>query len=219
MLAIVKAPRNDTFEIPTLREASREYAALCDRRTELQTKRDDLAKDAATLNQLAYEEATTASGQIGKTRADRIAKIAGGEAVQSDAAAAPASKNELYERQVAVSQQLADFNDALLLLNSKISAARLATSAIIREQIRPMHARLVADICARLIELHRANATYHQFTATCNDEQIAWSPLEPMFPRFIGGPRRAESKIADYLHSAAKNGFIDQSMIPGELRR
>lgn len=219
MLAIVKPTRADTSDIPALREISPKYAELCDRRDKLQEERgtavalvDRYVNDLSSL--------LRGSGKISSdaARADRITAIAAGNVSAMAGATEAETASEVKERQNAARRHLEDIDAALLLLQDQILRERFAASALIREIIRPQHEQLVAAMCARMTELHEAATEYDKFAATCNSEQIAWSSLEPMFARFIGGVRRNDSKIAAYLRSAAKHRFISESEIPAELR-
>jgi len=219
MLAIVEPARTDTSDIPTLREISPKYAALCDRRDKLQEERGTVAALVDRYVNDLYS-LLRGSGKISSdaAHADRIAAIAAGNVSATAGATQAETASELRDRQSKARQQLEDIDAALLLLQDQIMRERFAASALIREIIRPRHEHLVAVMCGAMTTLHEAVTEYDKFAATCNGEQIAWSSLEPMFARFIGGVRRNDSKIAEYLRSAAKHGFISESEIPAELR-
>jgi hypothetical protein len=208
---------DEKFEMPTLRSAAPEYAELTDRRAKLQSDRDNCAALIGKLQRQRYAALRGSENDIEKVHARRVEAIAAGRSPVEASGSDPRSIKQIDDQQTDAEESLRELDGALRLVDGEIFRARMAASAVIREQIRPEHERLVAAICKQMIELHRANLAYHEFAAKCNAAEISWSALEPMFARFLGTPA-AGSKLADYLKMAAKAGFIEPEQIPAELR-
>jgi hypothetical protein len=192
--------------LPTLSEVSPEYAALVQRRDELQAEQAGLRTDLAEIGR-AIGAAAPATD-----RAARAARVIDGDQ-------AGLSLADLRERSGAHQRRLADLDAAIEVLDGRIRESRMAASAMIRDRIEPQHRALVRTICDRLLALHEASRAYHEFATELNDGQVAWSDLRPMFPAFLGDPGSAQSSVAIYLAEAANYGFIPAASIPAKLRR
>lgn len=93
-----------------------------------------------------------------------------------------------------------------------------AASVLICEQVAPKHRELVEAIAKAVLELHRANLAYTEFTATLDRRSVKWARLKPAFPQFVGHPRDKQSPLAGYLKQVTSDGFVERGSIPKELR-
>lgn len=194
---------------PTLRETSPVYATLTQQRDDLLAEQTALRVELIALAHRLDE--SSGEGSPGQNAAAaRIASILGEPSTQlgqSD-----------RERYLTVSQRIADINAALEILAGRITSERMRASAIIRDQVEGEHKHLVADICAKLASLHEASAKYTEFANALNADNVAWSALEPMFPKFLSGPTDKNGNVARYLREAVLHGFISATSIPASLK-
>jgi len=203
------------FEMPTIASASVEYPKLLERLAQLQTTRAELSAEADALARTILNALKGDGEYHRQERQDRVAKLVAGAAIELGAGP---SLDHDRERQAKLACSIDEIDAALREINSQIFSERMKASATICDQIRPEHKRLIADICAALAAVQAASLAYSRFTTTCNENGIAWSQLGPMFPAFIGDPKRNDTRLANYFHRAARDGFIAKSDIPQELR-
>ncbi len=213
----VRTPLEPTpFEIPTLASAaSPEYHKLLDRRAELQSKRAELIAESDALAHQIFDSLRGKGEYQQHEHQARVAKLVAGTEIELGTVR---SFDHARERQSELARTIDEFDEALKKIDSKIFSERMKASVTICDQVRPKHARLVADICEALAAVQAASLAYYKFTTTCNENGVAWSQLGPMFPQFVGDPRRNDTHLANYFHRAARDGFIVASAIPEELR-
>ncbi|SFH82446.1 hypothetical protein [Bradyrhizobium sp. cf659] len=203
-VAALKSAKRE-FVVPSLSEASPQYAKLLTRRNELQAQR---ATTDAEIRRLVTALQSTPR-ELHRTK---IAELLGDQ-VPHGAEPAP-SREQLNE----LRQHLSAIDEAVSLIETRIAQERIKASAVVCDQVQDEHRRRVRDICFKLIELREAMLAYSQLVDTFNDEDIAWSRLLPSQLLALGNPRDRQSEAALYLRAAVKSGFLDQNEVPEAVR-
>jgi hypothetical protein len=209
-----------TTAIPTRREVDAEFAEQCD---QLAALREDQRVDRAEARQLAVKqdaERSTAVGRDGDRSTPSAPKTARQERAERLLTGEPSVDVQTDQARLsALIERIGDRDAAIDLLGAKIAVSGRRASHKIVEQVAGQHKALVADFCAKLIELHEANKSYHRLVDTLNDDGVAWTALHPMQSLHIAGqPSDRYGNVALYLREAVAHGFIDASVVPPELR-
>jgi hypothetical protein len=190
------------FIVPTLAEASPNYAELVARKTSLfdakQVAHAQLVRDEA-----AYRARPS---QMSEKVAVLVGDCAPGESAYPTAA-------KIREQQT----NLAAIDQAISVIDKRLSAERGRASLMVCDQVRGEHRRLVRDMCARLMDLRESMLAYQILADDLNDKDIAWSPLSPSQLLALGHPLDSQSRLAIYLRDKAKDGFLDAKEIPAKI--
>jgi hypothetical protein len=208
MSLVSRIPRaTDNAKRPTLREVSPEFKRLSDKAEQLRAEDNTISAELQVL---------LAKYEVGKATTDRQLRVAR-ELAGEEAGTDPLNAGT-KERIAAIAERRAEIALALDLLRLPLVNARMSASAIVQQHVAPAHSQLVANICEKLIELHKAHAAYFIFADCLNSEGVAWSALHPMQAHFLGDPKSPQSAIGRYLNEAAKHGFVPAATIPAKLR-
>jgi hypothetical protein len=191
------------FKVPSLAEASPAYAELVARKAALLTTKQEAEA------QLARDEAAYRSrpSQMSEKVAVLVGDCAPGESAYPTGA-------RIREQQI----NLAAINQAVSVIDTRISAERGRASLVVCDQVRGEHRRLVRDVCFKLIELREYMAAYSAFADTLNDQDIAWGSLLPSQLLALGHPLDPQSRTAIYLREKVKDGFLDPKEVPAKIR-
>ncbi|MBB4257294.1 hypothetical protein [Bradyrhizobium sp. CIR3A] len=203
-VAALKSAKRE-FAVPSLSEASPQYAKLLTLRDELHAQR------RATDGEIVRLVGALRSAPKALHRA-KIAQLLGDQEPESEASAP--SRERLNE----LRQHLSAIDEAISLNDTRIAQERIKASAVVCDQVQDEHRRRVRDICFRLIDLRETMLSYSQLVDTFNDEDIAWSRLSPSQLLALGNPRDRQSEVALYLRAAVKSGFLVQNEVPEAIR-
>lgn len=193
-------------EIPRLEDISPEYR-------DLRRRRADLLERLASINVEIQAVAASYSGRgtaSERTEADGVSATVAtlvGDPID-EAPALPLDQSARAE----------DLNAAITILDRRLAEARMKASAVVREQVAPLHAELVKVICRAMVAVYEAAVAYDDLTDQLNAGEVAWSALHPMAPRDVVEQDNRYSPVAIYLRQAAGYGFIPPSEIPAGIR-
>lgn len=203
MAFAAKKPTDTEFVVPSLAEASPAYAELVARKAALLAAKQD-AEAQLSRDNVAYRARPS---QMSEKVAVLVGDCAPGDSPYPTAA-------RIREQQV----NLAAINQAVSVIDTRISAERGRASLVVCDQVRGEHRRLVRDMCLKLIELRESMAAYAVFADTLNDRDIAWSSLSPSQLLVLGHPLDPQSRTATYLREKVKDGFLDPMEVPAKIR-
>ncbi len=191
-MAFLKKPAVDApdpFRVPSLSEASPEYAALVDKRQELLTQQSALT---AERNELVrkIEEAPAPTMRPG------VAALLG---ETSD------STTGLRTRLAEVQRTLSDIEAALEIVRQRLAVARTAASRTICLQVKSEYGRRVAAMCNALKAIAAARADYDDLRDQFEREDVSWGSLVPMVPNFLGDAR--DGHVQRFIREAKEAGY------------
>ncbi|QDB99777.1 hypothetical protein [Mesorhizobium sp. 8] len=192
-MALLKkaAPAAEEFRVPSLEESSTAYAALIDKRQELDQLRSGLERERSDLIQQIEADTRTASTV-------RVAELLGDEGDGF-------SKSHARARVAEIARQLGDIEQAHRVIRERLSVERGAASVKICDQVRAEYGRRVAAICKALEAANAAHREYEQLKNDLEAEDVAWTRLMPMPPRFLGDVR--DGHVHRYLREAKEAGY------------
>jgi hypothetical protein len=84
--------------------------------------------------------------------------------------------------------------------------------------IGPQYKEIVADLCQKIVDTHRANVSFYELVDSLNDDSVLWTTMVPMHANFLGYSKDKYSAPACYVRSAIKGGFFPASSLPVEWR-
>ena len=202
MALAAKSPTKPEFSIPSLCEASPEYAALIARKEGL------FAQKATTEKEIALVVKALRTMPPAERHSKAVADLVG-DHVSNGKSPRP-SRERLNERQ----QHLNAIDKALRVINSRIANERSKASAVVCDLVHDEHRRRVRDVCFKLLELREAMLSYSQMVDELNDQDVQWSRLSPSQLLVLGEPRGPNSPAAHYLRAMVKTGFLDRNEVP-----
>jgi hypothetical protein len=200
----------NSFAVPTLAEASADYADQLKRQHDMRTKLSAAERESAALHAKLDGTAITSADSA---KAERVAALLDDP---SDSKQLNAGLDRARLRKL--DQTIGDLKGVLVELSKRVTAARAAASKIVCERVAPEHQRRVGAVCGKLVELHAAVAEYATFADSLNDNDIVWQNLIPAHPTFLGRPNDRYGAIADYLREAVRDGNFSPKEIPASLR-
>jgi hypothetical protein len=201
----MKSTENTEFAVPSLAEASPEYAALVARKEGLFDQKATTEREIARL------------GGVLRTlprvlQQAKIAELVGDQVPQGE------SPRPSIERLNELKQHLHAIDQAIPVIESRITIERGRASLIICDQVRDEHRRRAREVCLRMLHLREAMLSYSDLAEELNDKDVSWARLSPSQPLFCGHPREQQSQLAYYLRTMVKTGFLDQNEVPKAIR-
>ncbi|WP_439496841.1 hypothetical protein [Bosea sp. (in: a-proteobacteria)] len=189
MAFLKKTTTPEPFRVPSLAEASTEYAGLIAKRAELLAQQSTLTAERRDLEQKIADAPAPAmrpgvAALLGET---------------SD------STTGLRARLAEVQKLGADITAALEIVRQRLAVARGAASKTICAMARPEYGRRVAAICDALQALAAARAAYDDLRFEFDTQDVSWGSLVPMSPNFLGDAR--DGHIQRYLSEAKGAGY------------
>jgi hypothetical protein len=190
-MALLKKKDTAEYRIPSLAEASPEFAALLQKHTELHSRYTELRAERTKLN--GEIEAEKAAG--GQRVAPEVARLLG---VPED------SVTGLSQRLRAVAIEMANIESAQEILRRRMEEARGRASAMVCATVRPEYDRRLGVLCKLLTEVEAARQSHDELLDDLEREDVAKSYLRPAIPFFLGD--RHDGKISYFLREVAENG-------------
>ena len=141
---------------------------------------------------------------IAKRIPDAIAKTRSGEVV------APMNIRDELDRE---SRQGALLEDAILEVDRDIYTERQAIALQYRKKVQPLADALLKKFAETLPPMYQALTELHDLRRYMLDNELGL-PVVFLVPEFTGHPADKSSPLANYIHEAAKHGFIK---VPSEL--
>ncbi|MBV8800718.1 MAG: hypothetical protein JO208_13025 [Alphaproteobacteria bacterium] len=201
--------------IPTLESVSPEYARLVAKRSELWQRREQLCTERDSIRSKISDVNPHVDPGAVERRQKRISTLIGEFGTdKSEAAQQP----NLQERLVAARQEIADIEEGLRIIESRVVHAASVASVLVCEQIKPDYEKTVWALLKAAIDLHKANADYTAFVEAMEQKRIGWAALNPIFPTFAGDPRDSWGPLRMFLSQAAEEGWLKRSDLPADLR-
>lgn len=191
-MALLKKPAAsaaEPFRVPSLEEASSEYAALVDKRQDLLTQQSALTAERHDLSR-KIEEAPAPIMRPG------VAALLG---ETSD------STTGLRTRLTEVQRTLSDIDAALEVVRQRLAVARTGASRAICLQVKPEYGRRVAAMCDALKAVAAARADYDDLRDQFEREDVSWGSLGPMVPNFLGDAR--DGHVQRFIREAKEAGY------------
>jgi hypothetical protein len=191
-MAIIKKKPADAFVVPSLADASPDYAALVQKQAELQ------ARQSALRDQRREVEREIAAQPPASIRVSaRVAELLGDEAD---------SGPNLQRRLAEVRGAERDVEDAIEIVRRRLADARGAASVAVCTAVRPEYARRVSAMVSAVSALQEARADYDALVDELVVNDVAWTSLVPMHPTFCGD--RHDGHLARYLRDAKEAGYV-----------
>ncbi|MGW9332296.1 hypothetical protein [Bosea sp. NPDC055594] len=188
-MAIFKKQAAEPFRVPSLAEASPEYAALVDKRQELLTQQSTLNAERRDLVR-KIEESPAPTMRPG------VAALLG---ETSDSTAG------LRGRLTEVQRTLSDIDAALEVIRQRLAVARTGASKAICMAARPEYGRRVAALCEALQAVSVARADYDNLRDEFERHDVSWASLGPLGLGFLGDAR--DGHVHRFIREAKEAGY------------
>jgi hypothetical protein len=197
------------FIVPTLSDASPDYATKLKRRDDMQAALSSAERESTELR--ARLNATGVTSNDG-AKALRVAAL-----LDEPSGSAELTVGLDRARLAEVDRNIGDRKAALTLMTQRVRTARAAASAKICSQVASEHRLRVSAICGKLVQLHAAVAAYVTLADEMNANDIVWQGIIPSHPIFFGEPNDKNSPIASYLRLAVAEGNFPANEVPVAL--
>jgi len=191
-MAILKKKATDAFVVPSLAEASPEYAALLQKQAELQ------ARQSTLRDQRREVEREIAAQPVATMRVSaRVAELLGDELD---------SAPNLQRRLAEVRSAEHDVEEAIEIVRRRLADARGLASVAVCTAVRPEYARRVKAMVAAVTALQAAREDYDALVDELVVNDVQWTSLVPMHPTFCGD--RQDGHLTRYLRDAKEAGYV-----------
>jgi chromosome segregation ATPase len=184
------AKANEPFRVPSLAEVDSGYAALLQKQAELTARQAELEREKR-----AVEKAIAADTSEVKPE---IAALLGDE---------PGSKALNRRRVAEIRSEIADIEQAVIVLRQRLADARGRASTAVVAASRMEYARRVKAMVEAMRALDAAHREYDDLRFQFEAEDIAWTSLVPMTPAFLGGANEPDRRIARFMREAEAAGY------------
>ncbi|MCP3406210.1 hypothetical protein [Bradyrhizobium sp. CCGB01] len=174
-MALLKKKEAAEYRIPSLAEASPEFAALVQKRADLHTLQSKLNGELRDV-----QKQIDAAGDKGPRVSARIAELLGDEADS-----APMLRKQAAD----IRAQLADVEAALEIVFRRLDDAKGPASTAVCQIVKPEYGKRVAAVAKALEALAEARAGYDDLRNQFEAEDVAWTSLIPLALGFLGDPR------------------------------
>lgn len=186
-----KATPAISFAVPSLSDASPEYAALIDKQRELQAEQAALGKERRELEKRIRSEPK-------REYTSRVAEILGEQVDDGNLPRKRLAEGTARER---------DLETAIEVLRQRLRVARTAASQAVIALAKPEYAKVVGAMAKALRELDDAHRAYTDLVDQFVAEDVAWTGLGVMTPHFLGSAREPERHVARWLRDAKEAGY------------
>jgi len=187
-------PSAARFVVPSLADASPEYAALVRRQAELN------ASYASLLAEKRRLEKEVAADPAPRIRPG-VAALLGDDPVDS--------RSAKLSRLADLRQAASDHETALATIQRRIAEATGPASAKVRAAVKPEFARRVAVLCQALAAVDDAREAYEQIRIGLDAEGVEWTALGPVGLGFLGDRVDGRSfQIQRVLREAREDGHV-----------
>lgn len=195
--------------IPTLEEASSEYASLVAKRTELEGRRAQIDRQVDKLRK------GTAPAALAAARTDRAIALLGDVPDIATTRLIP-TRQDIARRTAELNRERDDLDGALAMLATRIEQATNRASGEVCARVREGYARAVSDVAQALT---RARAAYSELSRIQEElelNQVRWLghlPQPANLNMFLGNRYRDvnQSAAERFVEDAVAAGFITSS--------
>jgi chromosome segregation ATPase len=180
------------FAVPSLADASPDYAALLDKQSELLAQQTELNREKGEIErQYAALPATAAD-----VANERVAALLGEQ---------PDGRPMLKKQHADIRAAIADVESALEIVRRRIADARDPASREVCAAVRPEYERRLAHMCKLLVEVEAARQSHDELLDDLDREDVSKASLRPVTPFFLGD--RREGRIFSFLKESKEHGF------------
>lgn len=174
MVLIKKTAAAEPFRVPTLADASPEYAALLQKQSDLYALQSKLNDERRELEKAIDKAGASATGSNVSTR---VAELLG---------EAPDSAPMLRKQAADIRAKLADVEVAIEIVFRRLTEAKGPASVAACQISKPEYGRRVVAVVKALEAVAVARADYDDLRNQFEAEDIAWTSLVPMSLGFLG---------------------------------
>lgn len=192
MAILKKTAAAEPYRIPSLAEASPEYAGLLQKQADLHTLQSKLNGELRDV-----QKQIDAAGDKGPRVSARIAELLGDEADS-----APMLRKQAAD----IRAQLADVETAIEIVRRRLSDAKGPASTAVCQIVKPEYGKRVAAVAKALEALAGARADYDDLRNQFEAEDVAWTSLIPLALGFLGDPR--DGQIPRFMREAKEAGYV-----------
>jgi chromosome segregation ATPase len=185
------AKANEPFRVPSLAEVDSDYAALLQKQAELTARQAELEREKR-----AVEKAIAAD--TSREVKPEIAALLGDE---------PGSKALNRRRVAEIRSEIADIEQAVIVLRQRLADARGRASTAVVAASRMEYARRVKAMVEAVEALSVARAEYDKIVDDFVANDVAWTSLTPLQPTFCGD--RQDGHLQRWLRAAREAGYGD----------
>ena len=171
-MALLKKKPADEYRIPSLAEASPDYAVLLQQQADLLARQSELTKERRAL-----EKQIAAIPNTGRRVSSRAAELLGDS---------PDSESILRKKSAEIRGELSTFEEALEVLRRRLAEAKSPASQLVCSVVEPEYRRRVAAVVKAAIGLAAARSDYDDLRYQFEAEDIAWTGLGPLSLNFLG---------------------------------
>lgn len=186
------AKKKEEFRIPSLVEASPDYAALIEKQIELNRKYSELNAESSKLR---LEIETKRAEGPGISSA--VAHLLGDNPVDGIAA--------LFKRFREVAAEMENIESALEILRRRLSEARDLASKVVCHTIRQEYVQRVGTLCDAARALEAARLAHDELLDGLDVEDVRKDYLPPVAPYFLGD--RHEGRVFQFLKEVKEAGY------------
>lgn len=180
-----------SFRVPSLAEVDSDYAALLQKQAELTARQAELEREKR-----AVEKAIAAD--TSREVKPEIAALLGDE---------PGSKALNRRRVAEIRSEIADIEQAVIVLRQRLADARGRASTAVVAASRMEYARRVRAMVVAIEALSVARAEYDKIVDDFVANDVAWTSLTPLQPTFCGD--RHDGHMQRWLRAAREAGYVD----------
>lgn len=192
-MAPLKKKSADEYRVPSLAEASPEYAALLQKQANLRALQSKL-----TAERREVQKQLDAVGKAGPKTPARIAELLG-DAIDD-------STQTLRKQATDIRAKLADAEAATEIVSRRLTDAKGPASLAACHIAKPEYGRRVAAVVKALEALAEARADYDDLRNQFDVEDIAWTMLTPLSLGFLGSPR--DGHIPRVVKEMKEAGYV-----------
>lgn len=171
-MAILKKAAAEPYRIPSLGEASPEYAALLQKQSDLYALQSKLNGELRDM-----QKQIDATGDRSPRVSTRVAELLGD---------APDSAPMLRKQAADIRKELADVEAAIEIVRRRLTEAKGPASVAACQISKPEYGRRVVAVVKALEALAEARADYDDLRNQFEVEDVAWTSLVPMSLGFLG---------------------------------
>lgn len=180
-----------SFRVPSLAEVDTTYADLLQKQAELTSRQSDLEREKRAVEK---EIAADTSREVSPA----IAELLGDE---------PGTKSLNRRRVAEIRKEIADIEQAVVVLRQRLQDARGRASTAVVAASRMEYAKRVRAMVAAIEALSVARAEYDKIVDDFVANDVAWTSLTPLQPTFCGD--RQDGHVQRWLRAAREAGYVD----------
>lgn len=191
-MAILKKAAAEPYRIPSLAEASPEFAALLHKQNDLYALQSKLNGELRDM-----QKQIDATGDRSPRVSTRVAELLGD---------APDSAPMLRKQAADIRKELADVEAAIEIVRRRLTEAKGPASVAACQISKPEYGRRVVAVVRALETLAEARADYDDLRNQFEAEDIAWTALVPMSLGFLGD--RHDGHLTRAVKEMREAGYV-----------